>query len=67
MNLIGCEPGERVEAFVSVKEFDDEHYIDMSTQNGIVKKTVYLHMENQVKVEYMLLTFARVISLLKPA
>ena len=40
VNLIGCEPGERVEAFVSVKEFDDEHYIVMSTQNGIVKKTV---------------------------
>ena len=40
VNLIGCEPGERVEAFVSVKEFDDEHYIVMSTQNGIVKKTI---------------------------
>ena len=40
VNLIGCEPGERVEAFVSVKDFDDEHYIVMSTQNGIVKKTV---------------------------
>ena len=40
VNLIGCEPGERVEAFVSVKEFDDQHYIVMSTQNGIVKKTV---------------------------
>ena len=25
---------------MSVKEFDDEHYIVMSTQNGIVKKTV---------------------------
>ena len=40
VNLIGCEPGERVEAFVSVKEFDDDHYIVMSTRNGIVKKTV---------------------------
>jgi DNA gyrase subunit A len=40
VNLIGCEPEERVEAFVSVKEFDDEHYIAMSTQKGIVKKTV---------------------------
>ena len=40
VNLIGCEPGERVEAFVSVKEFADHHYIVMSTQNGIVKKTV---------------------------
>jgi DNA gyrase subunit A len=40
VNLIGCEPGERVEAFVSVKEFDDNHYIVMSTKKGIIKKTV---------------------------
>ena len=40
VNLIGCEPGERVEAFVSVKEFDDNHYIIMATQKGIIKKTV---------------------------
>ena len=40
VNLIGCEPNEKVEAFVSVKEFDDEHYIVMATEKGIVKKTV---------------------------
>ena len=40
VNLIGCAPGEKVETFVSVKEFDDEHYIAMATRNGIVKKTV---------------------------
>ena len=40
VNLIGCDPGERVEAFVSVKDFDDDHYIVMCTKNGIVKKTV---------------------------
>ena len=40
VNLIGCNPEERVEAFVSVKEFDDEHYIVMATKNGIIKKTV---------------------------
>ncbi|MBC8344819.1 MAG: DNA gyrase subunit A [Candidatus Marinimicrobia bacterium] len=40
VNLIGCEPGEKVKAFVSVKDFDDEHYIVMATKNGIVKKTV---------------------------
>ena len=39
VNLIGCTPGEKVEAFVSVKEFDDNHYIVMATRNGIVKKT----------------------------
>lgn len=40
VNLIGCEAGERVEAFVGVKEFDDDHYIVMATQKGQVKKTV---------------------------
>ncbi len=40
VNLIGCDPGEKVEAFVGVKEFDDNHYIAMATKNGIVKKTV---------------------------
>ena len=40
VNLIGCNPEERVEAFVSVKEFDDDHYIVMATKNGIIKKTV---------------------------
>ena len=40
VNLIGCEPGEKVEAFVSVKEFDEEHYIVMATEKGIIKKTV---------------------------
>ena len=39
VNLIGCEPGEKVEAFVSVKEFDENRFIVMGTQNGIVKKT----------------------------
>ncbi len=40
VNLIGCVTDEHVKAFVSVKEFDDEHYIVMATEKGIVKKTV---------------------------
>ena len=40
VNLIGCDPGEKIEAFVSVKDFDDNHYIVMATRNGIIKKTV---------------------------
>ena len=40
VNLIGCTPEEKVEAFVSVKDFDDDHYIVMATRNGIIKKTV---------------------------
>ena len=40
VNLIGCVPGEKIETFVSVKDFDDQHYIAMATKKGIVKKTV---------------------------
>tara|TARA_B100000989_G_scaffold257890_1_gene207602 strand:- start:538 stop:3018 length:2481 start_codon:yes stop_codon:yes gene_type:complete len=40
VNLIGCDPDEKVEAFVSVKDFDDQHYIVMATEKGIVKKTI---------------------------
>jgi DNA gyrase subunit A len=40
VNLIGCEPNEKIEAFVSVKDFDDQRYIVMATEKGIVKKTV---------------------------
>ena len=40
VNLIGCNPSEKVEAFVSVNEFDDKHFIVMATKKGIIKKTV---------------------------
>ena len=39
VNLIGCEPGEKIKAFVSVKEFNDTDYIVMSTKNGIIKRS----------------------------
>lgn len=39
INLVECEPGERVEAFVTVKEFDEKRFIIMGTEKGIVKKT----------------------------
>ncbi|MBE77205.1 MAG: DNA gyrase subunit A [Candidatus Marinimicrobia bacterium] len=40
VNLIGCDPSERVEAFVSVNEFKEDHFIVMATKKGVVKKTV---------------------------
>ena len=40
VNLIGCNPSERVEAFVSVSDFNDNEFIVMATKKGIVKKTV---------------------------
>ncbi len=39
VNLIGCDSGEKVEAFVSVKEFNDEDYIVMCTKNGLLKRS----------------------------
>ncbi len=39
VNLIGCEAGEKVKAFVSVKEFNESDYIVMATRNGIVKRS----------------------------
>ena len=39
VNLIGCEPDEKVSAFISVKEFHEDHFVVMATEKGIVKKT----------------------------
>jgi DNA gyrase subunit A len=39
VNLIGCEPDEKVSAFISVKEFNEDHFVVMATEKGIVKKT----------------------------
>ena len=39
VNMLGTEPEERIKAFVSVKNFDDEHHIIMATKNGKIKKT----------------------------
>jgi len=39
VNLIGCEAGEKVKAFVSVKEFNETDFIVMATRKGIIKKT----------------------------
>ncbi|MBU4443672.1 MAG: DNA gyrase subunit A [Candidatus Marinimicrobia bacterium] len=39
VNLIETQQGEQVRAVLSVKEFDDEHFIVMVTKKGIIKKT----------------------------
>jgi len=40
VNLIQISKEESITAWVSVKEFDDEHYIIMGTRKGMVKKTI---------------------------
>lgn len=40
VNLIHVEAGERIAAFVPVREFNDDKHLMFATRNGIVKKTV---------------------------
>jgi DNA gyrase subunit A len=40
INLVQIKEGERVAAFVAVREFDDQHFLVFATANGTVKKTV---------------------------
>ncbi len=40
VNLIEKQQEENIAAFVTVKEFDDDHYIAMVTEMGMLKKTV---------------------------
>ncbi len=39
VNLLDVSKGENIRAFLPVKEFDNEHYIVMATEKGLVKKT----------------------------
>lgn len=39
INLINIEQGEKIQAFVSIRNFDQGGYISMATKNGIIKKT----------------------------
>ncbi|MCJ7459401.1 MAG: DNA gyrase subunit A [candidate division Zixibacteria bacterium] len=38
-NLLELAEGERIRAFAPVKEFDEKHYVMMTTKNGTIKKT----------------------------
>ena len=39
VNLIECEPNEKVNAFIAVKDFSEDRYVVMATEKGKVKKT----------------------------
>jgi DNA gyrase subunit A len=39
VNLLQLEEGEKINAILPVKEFDENHFIFMATSNGVVKKT----------------------------
>ncbi len=46
INLINVDPGERVTAVIPVKDFDEDHYLVMGTQKGLVKKTKLYEYRN---------------------
>lgn len=46
VNLIQIQPGETIGTFVPVQEFDDDHYIAMVTEKGLIKKTVLSEFSN---------------------
>ncbi|MDQ6981625.1 MAG: DNA gyrase subunit A [Mariprofundus sp.] len=39
VNLLPVEKGEKISATLSIREFDEDHYIVMATKNGVIKKT----------------------------
>jgi DNA gyrase subunit A len=39
VNLLPLEPGEKINAVLPVKQFDEQHYVFMATSSGTVKKT----------------------------
>ena len=49
VNLFPLEEGEKINAILSVKEFDDNHFIFMTTAQGTVKKTALSEFANPRK------------------
>ena len=50
VNLLQTMPGEKITAIVSMKEYNDEHYLFMATKSGMVKKTPVREYSNVRKV-----------------
>jgi DNA gyrase subunit A len=46
VNLLNLEPGEKVSAFLSVREFQEGRYIVFATKNGLIKKTELMAYSN---------------------
>jgi DNA gyrase subunit A len=45
-NLISKDPNEEIASFISVKEFDDNHFVFMFSEQGLVKKVVLSEFSN---------------------
>jgi DNA gyrase subunit A len=46
VNLLNLESGERISAFLSVREFQEDRYIVFATKKGLIKKTALMHYSN---------------------
>jgi DNA gyrase subunit A len=49
VNMLNLGEEEKIAAFLPVKDFDDKHFVVMSTQNGIIKKTLLSAFSNPRK------------------
>jgi DNA gyrase subunit A len=49
VNLLQMEEGEKINAILPVKEFDENHFIFMATSSGIVKKTPLTNFSRPMK------------------
>lgn len=58
INLLQLDPGERIEAFIPIKEehFEKDLYLFMATRNGLVKKTPLEEFNNIRKVGLIAIT-----------
>ena len=56
VNLIAFEPDEKVTAMLSIKEFDDEHFLVMATRNGVVKRIALSRVDSVRKAGVRALT-----------
>src|SRR5215204_5678177 len=45
-NLVSMEQGEKIAALLTVREFDDGHFVVMGTRKGVVKKTALSAFSN---------------------
>lgn len=46
INLVDLKPGEKIAAFVPVKEFDNEHFIVLATEQGVINKQMLSSYSN---------------------
>jgi DNA gyrase subunit A len=46
INLVDLKPGEKIASFVLVKEFDNEHFIVLATEHGVINKQMLSSYSN---------------------